>query len=698
MTLNSIFSKLKKQNKGQYLILGFCISLSVLLITAFALMYMGPTVQDFLPEGGDTRKMANLLLAVSIVGCTIFTLYASGLFFRFKSREYGIFLALGTPKKALKPLLFHELAYLTIVSALIGLVLAVPVSFGIWKLFENFLLSSKDTIYRFGWNGFVVGIGFCMVLALLLFLRGTRFIRRTNIMDVLREGQKTEMVKEIPAWFGTLGIILTIVGIIISLGLPSIMANLFYINLSSFFNFTYLIALVGIYLILLSCVAQTSAGKNKEKYYKNLVSISLMRFSAKSATKNMCVMALMMFCCLFAAFYAMLYATTAGLIEENASAFAFHFPLEEKQITKEDIESLADDYDMSLASYGENEAANLVISYRNRDLIDSRYVTLDQKQAKHGLFFSESAYENLTGQDISVEPSTYKTITPVDYNENLWNFMDGLYAAYNPDTREDFPLTYSGSVEYNALSDMSNPYTYIVNDMDYQTMTASLGSQYLEKIICFDVKDTLESYVFAKALEAKYVNNASSLSDFMGYYDAWEHMLAKEKGESYGYAGSIGLSSPESADLYDWKYEPRITPVIQQDFMQQISIYVMLCLYIFVIMIASIGIMAYVRSITVATENKFLFGSLKKLGAGSAYAQSILKMQLRKIFQYPTLIGCSISWIFSLAMSFFNDSRLTANEILNLGKLLGLIAFICIFLYMLYRKASKKALEIVGIV
>ena len=93
MTLHKLFSKLRRQNKGQYLMLGFCIFLSVLLLTAFALMYFGPTVQDFLPEGGDTRKLAVLLIGVTAVGCTIFTLYASSLFFRFKSREYGIFLS-----------------------------------------------------------------------------------------------------------------------------------------------------------------------------------------------------------------------------------------------------------------------------------------------------------------------------------------------------------------------------------------------------------------------------------------------------------------------------------------------------------------------------------------------------------------------------------------------------------------------------
>ncbi|MDE6212764.1 MAG: ABC transporter permease [Lachnospiraceae bacterium] len=121
MKLNQIFRKLHKQNKGQNRILGFCIFLSVLLITSFSLMYYGPTVQNFLAEGGDTRKIANLLLGVTAVGCLIFTMYASGLFFRYKSREYGIFLALGESKKALKKVLFGELASITAVAAVLGL-------------------------------------------------------------------------------------------------------------------------------------------------------------------------------------------------------------------------------------------------------------------------------------------------------------------------------------------------------------------------------------------------------------------------------------------------------------------------------------------------------------------------------------------------------------------------------------------------
>ena len=128
MTRNKIFAKLRRKNKGQYGILAFCI----------------PTVQEFLPEGGDTRKLAILLLGATAVGCAIFTLYASILFFRYKSREYGIFLALGEQKKTLGTMLFKELALLAGAAAALGLLGAIPLSWLIWKLFESFLVSTEE--------------------------------------------------------------------------------------------------------------------------------------------------------------------------------------------------------------------------------------------------------------------------------------------------------------------------------------------------------------------------------------------------------------------------------------------------------------------------------------------------------------------------------------------------------------------------
>lgn len=270
MKLNSIYKKLRKNSKGQYLLLGFCICLSVLLLTAFTLMYFGPTVQDFLQEGGDTRKMASLLMAATSVGCFIFTIYASGLFFRSKTREYGVFMALGIQKKELKKLLFGELSMVTALSCLVGLVLSVPLSWVIWKIFEIFIISNEQMTYRFGPVGFLPGILFSFILALALGAAGFRFVRRTDIMEVLHMQQKTEMVREIPGWTFGAGVVLTVAGILLGSGLPQFSAKVLNINLPGIFNLVYLLSVAGIYLILLSIVAQSRAKRNKKKYYKNL--------------------------------------------------------------------------------------------------------------------------------------------------------------------------------------------------------------------------------------------------------------------------------------------------------------------------------------------------------------------------------------------------------------------------------------------
>lgn len=699
MTISKLFAKLRKQNKGQYLMLGFCIFLSVLLITSFALMYYSPTVQNFLPEGGDTRKLASLLIAVTAVGCTIFTLYASSLFFRYKSQEYGIFLALGTPKSALKPLLFRELFTVMGTAVLLGLFCALPLSFGIWKVFQLFLVSAEEMEYRFGFLGFILGVGFSAVLALLLLFAGLKFIKKSNIMDILHARHKTELVQDIPPWIGNAGVILIVVGIVSGSAIPSISASVFLYNMPPAINLLYLLSLAGIYMFLLSVVAQTRAGRKKEKYYGNLVSISMMRFTAKATTKNMCVIALLLFCAISAAFYGMVYSDSTGIVgSENKKNFSLHFPAAEQQVSENDIYGLADEYGMDITEYNEMDAANLVISYKYRDLTDDRnYITIEEDDAKLALFFSADDFSKLSGKEIAVEDGTYKIVTTTNYKERIWDFMDGLYAIKNPDSGYTAELTYAGSTEFDTFAAMSSPFAYILSDADYGAATASLGSAYMEHVIAFDVDDPQASYPFAKALEKQYVQNATDLSNHSYYYDAWESKLAAQQGIPYGNDYSIDLSIENTQLMDDWKYAPNFTIITQEEFMHLICVYVMLCLYIFVITLSTVAIMSYVRSVSVATDNKELFLSLSKLGAGHAYRSKVLQGQLAKIFHYPVITGSALGSLFALCMSLFNDGRLTANEYRYLGYLLILIFGLCLILYVVYRMARKKARQIVGL-
>ena len=695
--MNKIYKKLRKNTKGQYYLLSFCVFLSVLLVTSFSLMYFGPTVQEFLPDGGDTRKMANLLLGVTAVGCFVFTVYASGLFFRFKAREYGILMALGTEKRQLKKLLFKELSVVTALASFLGLLLSIPVSFLIWKLFELFIISNEQMTYRFGVVGFFPGILFACILACVLGIAGRRFINRSDIMEILRTQQKTEMVKEIKGWTFPVGVALTVIGILLGAGLPQIAARVWGISLSGIGNLFYLLALVGIYFILLSAVAQSRAKKNRKKYYGNLISISLMRFTAKATTKNMCVMTLLIFVCGFSAFYGMQYVLSGGTAAtESGKDFSLHYPVSENQIGKEEIYDTASSYGIEVTDFTENVATNLVVSYNAKDFDESgnRYIEVYRDKEMASLFVAESDFEKLSGQEINVEPGTYQTLTITDYT-GFFEYENGLKEVMNPDTGKTYPLTYGGSVESDVLAPFSEPFAYVVCDEEYQIMAEGIQDMYKENIISFNAINVKESYDFAKDLLAQYVERATDISNHMGYWNIWAQKMADEVGEEYGYGDKINMTMDNNMLLDDWKYAPQFNIIAAQDRMQLISVYVMLSLYIFIISLAAVSVMAYVRSISIATDNKGLFESLTKLGADEAYKRKVLKKQISRIVEYPGIIGCALGFVFAFVMNFMNDGRISGLEIKSLSILAVMLLGIGIVLYAVYKYAMNKAEKIV---
>ena len=203
------------------------------------------------------------------------------------------------------------------------------------------------------------------------------------------------------------------------------------------------------------------------------------------------------------------------------------------------------------------------------------------------------------------------------------------------------------------------------------------------------------SYPFAKTLYAMYIEGASEETFVMTLYDRWEEERAQEAGEEYAYSGLLDVT-PDNTQLFnEWKYVPDFRIVYSQDILQSISVYVMLCLYIFIITLATAAVMTYVRGISVASDNRDVFLSLKKLGADASYRKWVLKSQLAKIFTYPGVLGCAAGMIFVLAQNWINDRRYSASEIKNFGILGVVCVLVLLFFYAIYRKVKKKAEEIV---
>ena len=96
------------------------------------------------------------------------------LFLRHKSRVIRCaFKTLGERKRKLGKCLAVEVGIVTARYALGGLVLAVPLSFLIWKGFEALILTQAGMKYRVGAGGLVIGIVFALFLVLCIFSAGS---------------------------------------------------------------------------------------------------------------------------------------------------------------------------------------------------------------------------------------------------------------------------------------------------------------------------------------------------------------------------------------------------------------------------------------------------------------------------------------------------------------------------------------------
>ncbi|MDE6951078.1 MAG: ABC transporter permease, partial [Lachnospiraceae bacterium] len=73
-TMKDLEKKLRKSDYHQARLYLFCNFISLLLITAYSIMMLSPTVLEVFPEGGDSRKQVQMIFVLAVVGCTAFTL------------------------------------------------------------------------------------------------------------------------------------------------------------------------------------------------------------------------------------------------------------------------------------------------------------------------------------------------------------------------------------------------------------------------------------------------------------------------------------------------------------------------------------------------------------------------------------------------------------------------------------------------
>lgn len=707
MTKSKLFTKLRFHNRKNSRMLLICMILSSVLVSSYAMIYASPTIQTILPTGGDSRKQAVMIFALAIAGCAVFTTYASSLFLKSKSRDMGILLALGADKRQLEGMLFREILLISAIGSAAGTLLGIPVSFGIWKLFQWVIIDTREMSYQFGVSGLAVGNVFGLAVLLCVLLLAIKFVRRTNIIDIIQEQRRAEPIREIKRWYAFAGAGLIIGGVFLGYLVPMLVMQFADYVLSPLWNVTYLLAGVGLYLVMLYLVGHARRGRHPKRYYRNLISMSMMRFMGRQTVRNMCVIALLIIGALFAIFYVptMVAGYQDGL-NKNPVDYSFTYKQSQEMIEEEEIRSLAEEYGVSILDYREVPSIQMIVDGNEEEWKeDGSIVRVYARQNNTATCFSETEYAKLSGKKVEIEPGEYLTVVPSEY-EHLSSFGH-VRLLTHPTTGEVKSYQYAGNTAFGgkifAGQDIQS-LKLVLCDEDYEAFARDLPDDWRYRTVQFQVPEWRETYNFARRLKNIILERTDIENAVAWFYDDYQAMKAQKNQETYFVdeefpkgKGAIELSTDNGMLSMYWKYYPAFKPLMDQDLLKSSAVFLMLFVYIALICFTAVGIIAYTRGITIAINHRQVFLDLRHLGADTSYLIFCMKSQLRRIFFYPAAVGGIILYLFYMLLLYNNDSMFSSSEITAMGMNLVIMAAVYGYLYLVYRLTCRNFKKRIGI-
>lgn len=699
MTMKAIQRKLRKHNRKQYSLYAFCNFISLMLITAYSAMMFSPTVLSVLPEGGDSRKQMIAIFVLACVGCVVFTIYSAGLFFRKKSKEIGIMMALGASKQRLAPGVISETAIVSGLSALAGTVCGMPFAWLIWQAFRLLVVDSAEMKLTFDFSCLLLSVLFMALVIGAAIILGIRYLNRTNIMDVVHEEHKNEPVRQVGRKCGILGIVILLIGAVVGYSASGIYKQLFQAYAPEWLNVLYAPVLLGLYMILLHTVV--NGWRQRRSHYKGIISRSMMKFQGRQTVNNMLVVTVLIAGACFGAFYLPMMGT-GQILETNSRPYdyAFFYPQGNHFAERENIEAMAEKRELAIKDY--EKAAYIALGMDGQEEVE------DEGQKFHieyteflseGRFFSESDFSRVTGKKAEVPRGQYMTVGDNEGNALYARKDTGLLT--NMTTKKQIAVEYGGVVPYGILYIGSDRTYYVLDDRDYAAISKGLAGEWKEGAAFFNIKGE-DDYSFARELYHGFIDSMDEEEPTNSVYDRVYKYSRNQKGEVYwgdtDEMTRLSFDNPDSTEFRQyWAYMPKIRIMDQNDYMKTFAVFLMMFLFIAIICMLSALVICYTRCMTIAINNRYVFDDLKRLGASPKFLGRELRSQAGKVLTVPAIVGMSMMYLLYIMIMYANDGGFSKSEIAGLGVCLGVEVLFGLIVFAVYRITCAKMRHQLGI-
>lgn len=696
MTLRTLWGKLRKRNKGDYRQFQFSTVFAVVLISSFLMLVCSPLIQGALPDGGDSAKQVWLSFGVSAIGCIVFVLYVTKLFLRYKSRETGIFLALGAEKHVLKRSLSAELAGMTAACSVIGILIGAALAFITGKIMEVTVADVYNGKFSFTLSGFLLSVLYALILFLFIQFQAGRAMKRTNVMEVINEQRRQEpMKKSVSKAYLVSGIVLTLAGIFCALILPQIIAYTAGIFLGGWTNLFYLAAVFGVYRVLVYAVSSHQRGRNPQKYYNNLIDYGMMKFQGASVVRNMLVITLLLFGGLYAVSYLPMMLSTSSQETGYEADYSYRFLNDADEPDESGISDMAAEHNVTVENYREGAFLRVFGDGTERDSYDDSQLTETyyDRYAQYDVT-SASEFEKLTGISLDIPSGSYYQIIGSSSYENLWYQFGDMDKLYIESEDAYLPFNYIDTVSYESLNigmnnNMGDGSRFVVSDADFDRLKAGLEDSSMETQVLFDIDGSMADKIeFSNELFRAFAQGMSEGMDVLDYYNA---ATAERKGAEYTEDFTGAVVDPENPlKATDWQFSPLMVPILDLQLLMELSTRLLMFSYIFIICIAAVGVIGYTRSQSVGLTNRQIFEDIRRLGADRRYRLTLMRRQLRKVFVLPTILGTGLCLLYQLLMRWNNDRQINGAEVRSLLIVAAIAAAVGVYQYAVYRLSAAK--------
>ncbi len=696
LTMRAMEQKLRKADRKHARLYLFCNFIALMIISAYSTLMFSKTVQKVFPKGGDSRKQMYGIFVMTLVGCVVFTIYAARLFFRHKSKQLGILMAIGASRKRLRSGLFREVVSLSSFSAALGVIAGFPFVWVVWSLFRLVLVDSSEMVLDLDFRCLFASVAFFLLVVVLACVFAWRYLKKTNIMEVIREEHINEPVKELGRWCGPAGFLLILVGAVIGYYAPLIWMTLFSSYSPSWLAMLYAPVFIGTYMVMLYTVVY-GWGRHEKNPYKDIISRGMMKFQAKQTVNNMLVVTLLIAGGAFAIFYLPTVGlTSVFLYKSYPYDYFYQYPADQKVPGEETVRELAGKYGLSLKDWSGCEYISLGVD-GNVEVADEgkRFHIEYHPIQSEARILSEDAYFALTGQKTDVSPGTYLYVTDAQ-ESSVWT-DERASNLTNMVTRECISTEFAGYLHYDLLASATG--YYVLDNEDYEKMAEGLTDEWRGHIVQFNA-DGRDSYQFADAFYDLFVSSFDESCEHTYFYDKVKQIVAEERGETYTIGEEWQISYDDTDNInfkHFWAYSPSFRSLLLNEHLCLMGVLYMMFLFIFIVCLVTSLVVCYTRCQTIALNNRYIFDDLKKLGASPTFLSKEVRLQCGNVFKVPAAVGTGAMYLLYALLLYANDGKITAYEATGLLATLGIVALIGVVVYGTYRGSVKTIMTQLGI-